>query len=53
MNPNDPNILLVEFVVRSLGDIRERFVFVGGSATGLLITGKVSASTEQLSFSVR
>jgi predicted nucleotidyltransferase len=38
MNPNDPNVLLVEFVVRSLGDIRERFVFVGGSATGLLIT---------------
>jgi predicted nucleotidyltransferase len=38
MNPNDPNVLLVEFVVRSLGDICERFVFVGGSATGLLIT---------------
>lgn len=38
MNPNDPNVLLVEFVVRSLGDICDRFVFVGGSATGLLIT---------------
>lgn len=38
MNPHDPNILLVEFVVKSLGAICERFVFVGGSATGLLIT---------------
>jgi predicted nucleotidyltransferase len=38
MSPNDPNVLLVEFVVRSLGGLCERFVFVGGSATGLLIT---------------
>lgn len=38
MNPNDPNVRLVEFVVTSLGDMCERFVFVGGSATGFLIT---------------
>lgn len=38
MNPNDPNVLLVEFVASSLGELSERFVFVGGSATGLLIS---------------
>jgi predicted nucleotidyltransferase len=38
MNPDDPNILLIEAAARSLGDICERFVFVGGSAAGLLIT---------------
>jgi predicted nucleotidyltransferase len=38
MNPKDPNVLLVELVVQSLGPLCERFVFLGGSATGLLIT---------------
>jgi predicted nucleotidyltransferase len=38
MNPNDPNLRLVEGVVKHLGDLREQFVFVGGCATGLLIT---------------
>ncbi len=38
MNPNDPNVALVELVVQRLGALSERFVFVGGSATGLLIT---------------
>jgi predicted nucleotidyltransferase len=38
MNPNDPNVALVEMVARRLGDLGERFVFVGGCAAGLLIT---------------
>jgi predicted nucleotidyltransferase len=38
MNPNDPNIVLVELVVQRLRELCERFVFIGGSATGLLIT---------------
>jgi predicted nucleotidyltransferase len=38
MNPNDPNVLMIEAAVRSLGTLCDRFVFVGGSTTGLLIT---------------
>lgn len=38
MNPNDPNIALVELVVRRLGELCDRLVFVGGCATGLLVT---------------
>lgn len=38
MNATDPNVLMVEAAVRSLGDICDRVVFVGGSTTGLLIT---------------
>lgn len=38
MNPNDPNILAVEVVAAALGTLREKLVFVGGSATGMLIT---------------
>ncbi|HEY2864632.1 MAG TPA: hypothetical protein VGK37_13520 [Casimicrobiaceae bacterium] len=38
MNPRDPNVQLVEGVVRALGALSERFVFVGGCATGLLVT---------------
>ena len=38
MNPRDPNIQLVEGVVQSLGDLKDQFVFVGGCATGLLVT---------------
>lgn len=38
MNPNDPNIQAVEAVAQALGPLRERLVFVGGSATGMLIT---------------
>lgn len=38
MNPNDPNISLVELVAQKLGVICDQLVFVGGSATGLLIT---------------
>lgn len=39
MNPNDPNVVLVEVVAQYLGDaLREQFVFVGGAVAGLLIT---------------
>jgi hypothetical protein len=38
MNPNDPNVAMVEAVVARLGALRERMVFVGGCAAGLLIT---------------
>jgi predicted nucleotidyltransferase len=38
LNAGDPNVALVELVVAGLGSLSERFVFVGGCATGLLIT---------------
>lgn len=39
MNPNDPNVVLLELVARHLGgELREQLVFVGGAAAGLLIT---------------
>ena len=39
MNPNDPNIHLLEIVAERLGDeLCNELVFVGGSVTGLLIT---------------
>lgn len=38
MNPNDPNVRLVEGLLHHLGELKEQFVFVGGCATGLLIT---------------
>ena len=38
MNPNDPNVVLVEVVAARLGPLRKRLVFVGGCAAGLLIT---------------
>src|ERR1051325_10485931 len=38
MNLNDPNVALVEVVVQALGKLRDRFVFVGGCAAGLLVT---------------
>ncbi len=38
MNPNDPNIVLVELVVKHLGELCQKLVFVGGYATGLLVT---------------
>lgn len=34
----DPNIDLLTSVAEALGDLRERFVFVGGCATSLLLT---------------
>lgn len=39
MNPNDPNVMLLELVARRLGDaLRRDLVFVGGAVAGLLIT---------------
>ena len=38
MNPNDPNVVMVEAIAARLGELRERVVFVGGCAAGLLIT---------------
>jgi len=35
---DDPNVELLARVAEALGDLRERFVFVGGCATALLIT---------------
>ncbi len=38
MNPNDPNVAMVEMVAARLDVLLERVVFVGGCAAGLLIT---------------
>jgi predicted nucleotidyltransferase len=39
MNPNDPNVVMMELVAEKLGKgLREALVFVGGAVTGLLIT---------------
>lgn len=38
MNSEDPNIRLVEGLVKHLAELKDDFVFVGGCATGLLIT---------------
>lgn len=38
-NPNDPNVVMLEQVARSLGpELCSQLVFVGGAAAGLLIT---------------
>ena len=44
MNPNDPNIAMVEAVADLLGEMADRFVFVGGCAAGLLITDEARQS---------
>ena len=38
MNPADPNLALLELIAGALGPLRERFVFVGGCTTGMLVT---------------
>lgn len=39
MNPNDPNVAMMELVADRLGEgLREQLVFVGGAVAGLLIT---------------
>jgi predicted nucleotidyltransferase len=39
MNPNDPNVVMMELVADRLGEgLRDELVFVGGAVTGLLIT---------------
>lgn len=40
MNENDPNVRLVEGLLHHLGELKDQFVFVGGCATGLLITDR-------------
>jgi len=42
MSSADPNILLLESVSSALGPLNDRFVFVGGCATGLLLTETAS-----------
>lgn len=43
MIAGNPNYELLVAMARALGDLRERFVFVGGCATALLITDKAAA----------
>ena len=39
MNPNDPNVMMMELVADRLGEhLRDELVFVGGAVTGLLVT---------------
>ena len=39
LNPNDPNVAMLELVAQRLGtDLCHRFAFVGGAIAGLLIT---------------
>lgn len=39
MNPNDPNVQMMELVAARLGEeLRDKLVFVGGAVAGLLIT---------------
>ncbi len=38
MNPQDPNVQMVEGLLEHLMDLRDQFVLVGGCATGLLMT---------------
>lgn len=39
----DPNIELLTRVAEALGELREQMVFVGGCATGLLLTDAAAA----------
>jgi len=43
MSTADPNLLLLEAVSVALGPLSDRFVYVGGCATGLLLTDSASA----------
>ncbi|MDP8568148.1 hypothetical protein [Methylophilus aquaticus] len=38
MNINDPNRAILLLIANALGDLREKVIFVGGCATGLLVT---------------
>jgi predicted nucleotidyltransferase len=42
MNAADPNVALLELAVRHLSPLLDRFVLIGGCATGLLITDKAA-----------
>lgn len=43
MNPHDPNVAKVELIAHALGELREKLVFVGGCAVGLLLTDPAAA----------
>lgn len=43
MTRKDPNLAQVELIANAIGDLRERLVFVGGCAVGLLITDSAAA----------
>ena len=43
MNAQDPNVAKVELIAHVLGPMRDRLVFVGGCAAGLLITDPTAA----------
>ena len=45
MNIADPNVLLVESVARAMGPLCKEVVFVGGCATGLLLTDPAAPLT--------
>ena len=57
MNPNDPNVAMMELVAARLGeDLRRELVFVGGAVAGLLITDPgqpASRPTEDVDLIVR
>lgn len=45
MNPNDPNVQMLDVVAQRLGDeLSSRLVFVGGAVAGLLITDPAQPS---------
>jgi predicted nucleotidyltransferase len=44
MRAHDPNVAKVELIARALGHLREKVVFVGGCAVGLLLTDPAAAS---------
>jgi len=44
MRSHDPNLTLLESVVAALGPLSQRFVFVGGCVTGLLVTDAANPS---------
>lgn len=37
-DPDNPNLTITEMAVQALGDLTDSLVFVGGCATGLLVT---------------
>ena len=39
----DPNLSKIELIASALGSLRDRLVFVGGCAVGLLITDNAAA----------
>jgi predicted nucleotidyltransferase len=44
LNPRDPNVAKVELIAHALGALREKVVFVGGCAVGLLLTDPAAAA---------